>query len=74
MAKIKAKKIALTETEYRQAEYNYDGYCAACGEITASGGTEPDARNYTCDDCERRTVFGIQESLLMGFIEIAEED
>jgi len=39
------------------------GVCTACGAET--DGCEPDARNYECDDCGEREVFGAEELLLM---------
>lgn len=38
------------------------GFCIACGEDAE--GCEPDARNYPCEACEERAVFGAQELLL----------
>jgi predicted RNA-binding Zn-ribbon protein involved in translation (DUF1610 family) len=38
------------------------GICIACGEET--DGCEPDARNYLCDNCGERQVFGAEELLL----------
>ncbi len=40
------------------------GFCLACGE--QSSGCEPDARNYECDSCGQKQVFGAEELLLMG--------
>ena len=39
------------------------GFCIACGE--EAEGCELDARNYTCDSCGARKVFGASELLLM---------
>jgi hypothetical protein len=39
------------------------GICVACGEDAE--GCEPDARNYECESCGERQVFGAEE-LLMG--------
>jgi hypothetical protein len=51
-----------------------DGYCTACKAWTNFGGCEPDARNYVCDECGKRTVFGAEEAALMGLVEASEED
>jgi hypothetical protein len=40
------------------------GICLACGE--EQEGCEPDARNYECEACGERQVFGAEEALLMG--------
>lgn len=61
--------IELTESEYRLHEEEYNGFCLACG-ATAYGDTEPDARNYTCDECGEEKVFGIPELLLMSRVRL----
>lgn len=40
------------------------GFCLACG--NQQDGCEPDAREYKCEDCGERQVYGAQEVLLMG--------
>jgi len=37
------------------------GFCNACGEDAY--GVEPDARNYTCESCGEKQVFGAPEFL-----------
>jgi len=70
MNKIKIKRMNMSENEYRSYCNNDDGYCVNCGDITRFGMTEPDARRYPCDECGKNTVFGIEESLLCGYINI----
>jgi hypothetical protein len=41
------------------------GFCIACGEEAC--GVEPDARNYECEACGERQVFGAEE-LLIQFV------
>ena len=48
------------------------GYCIACGE-PASHGVEPDAREYTCGACKQNKVYGAEELVLMGLVDIEEE-
>jgi predicted RNA-binding Zn-ribbon protein involved in translation (DUF1610 family) len=43
------------------------GWCVACG--SEQDGVEPDARNYVCDACGERTVFGAEECLLNEWVE-----
>lgn len=43
---------------------DYRGFCRECG--TDAYGVEPDARNYECEDCGMREVFGAEEILIMG--------
>jgi hypothetical protein len=37
------------------------GICKACGKTASC--CEPDARNYTCDRCDKPAVFGAEELL-----------
>jgi hypothetical protein len=46
------------------------GYCLACGAEHYE--CEPDARNYTCDDCGLEQVFGLEELIMMGRITITD--
>ena len=39
------------------------GFCKSCGADHYS--CEPDARNYECDECGERQVFGAAEILLV---------
>ncbi len=39
------------------------GFCIECGED--ADGCEPDARNYECEVCGERKVFGAAEIMLM---------
>lgn len=39
------------------------GFCIACGH--EQDGCEPDARNYECESCGERKVFGAEELLIM---------
>jgi hypothetical protein len=45
-----------------QADDNL-GFCRACGEEAHS--VEPDARNYECECCGQKQVFGAEELLMM---------
>lgn len=42
------------------------GWCLTCGEEV--DGVEPDARKYTCEACEKPTVYGIEELLMMDLV------
>ena len=57
---------ALLDAVRRQA-FGTDnpGFCISCGE--EADGCEPDARNYPCESCGEREVFGAAELLLMGY-------
>lgn len=43
---------------------DYLGFCLACGE--EAYGVEPDAREYECESCGERKVYGAAELLIMG--------
>lgn len=62
--------IKLTEGEYVAATEDYLGYCTACGEERSE--CEPDARNYKCEGCGKPSVFGAEELMLMGDIELVD--
>ncbi len=65
--------MKMTEDQYREHTNDYDGYCRICKEVTAFGGTEPDARKYPCETCNTKAVYGVEEALMRGWIEIVEE-
>lgn len=66
------KKTTLSRDEFDEHEDMYDGYCTACGEWT-DGEVEPDATEYECPGCTAHSVFGAEEALLMGYVEIDDE-
>ena len=41
------------------------GFCIACG--ADADGCEPDARNYKCEECEEKQVFGAEEIMISCF-------
>lgn len=43
----------------RETTLDNPGFCISCGED--ADGCEPDARNYTCDVCGEKAVFGAEE-------------
>lgn len=62
----------LSSAEYRLYREGYWGYCIACEDWTADCGIEPDARDYECPACSDASVYGAEEALMMGFVEIGE--
>ena len=54
--------------DYQNATDLYEGWCAHCEEFTRSC-TEPDAEGYDCPNCEKNTVVGAENALIMGLIE-----
>jgi len=61
-------KFKMTESEYRENTNDYIGFCISCGEERDC--CEGDARNYPCENCDKDDVFGTEELLMMGRIEI----
>ena len=63
-------KFELSNHEIAQAitDSEYLGLCRACGSVAEQ--VEPDACNYKCHACGQMEVFGLEELLLMGEIEI----
>ena len=55
------EKLMVADDEHR-------GFCLACGQTAY--GVEPDARRYPCDHCEEPKVYGIEELLLMGILQV----
>jgi hypothetical protein len=64
--------VWLSPSEFQAACDAYEGICVECKEITNSG-VEPDARAYECESCGGRTVYGMEEALLMGLIAFTAE-
>lgn len=58
----------MSEEQYLSLCEESGGFCNNCGEEIY--GVEPDARNYHCDGCGENQVFGVEELLIMGDIEI----
>lgn len=60
--------VKCTEADYHSLD-NLGG-CLACGEH--QGGCEPDAENYECEGCGEFKVFGLEQLLLMGMLDITD--
>jgi len=65
--------IRLTEDEYVRLNESGGGACLACGEIH-EGGVEPDAEGYECYVCGARRVCGIEQCLILGRVELTDDD
>lgn len=64
-----ADKPTLTMEELDYARSNDEGFCRSCGKFTATG-VEPDAEHYECPVCGEREVFGAEQAVLLGLIEV----
>lgn len=49
---------------YDWGESDFIGFCLACG--AEQSGVEPDAEKYTCNECKKPEVYGIEQIILMG--------
>ncbi len=65
------KPIHISEAEYANLSENYGGFCIACAD--EAYGVEPDARQYQCESCGARGVYGVEELLIRGVIHFTEE-
>jgi hypothetical protein len=71
-------RLAVTEEMYRYMDENSQGICLRCRHT--ADGCEPDARRYNCEACEDETgkrsptVYGASELLVMGVLDITEDD
>ena len=67
-------KWQLSEAEIADAiiDREYLGLCRVCGSVAE--GVEPDARGYKCHACERPEVYGIEELLIMGELDMEGDD
>lgn len=55
--------LAAAEEEMVGPAITNPGFCLACG--NQQEGCEPDARNYECEECGERKVFGAAEIIIM---------
>ncbi len=62
----------ITFDEFFGEKDEYAGLCLACNEITTYG-VEPDGRRRECEQCGEPTVFGLEEAMIMGEIELMGE-
>ena len=62
----------MTLREFKDRAHDNEGGCLKCG--FEAYGVEPDARHYECEECGHDAVFGLEELLLMGRVEILEDE
>lgn len=62
-----AKRYVPNLDEIREMDRDCDGFCVACGMTQPA---EPDAVKYECEDCGKRLVFGAEQLLLRGLVEM----
>jgi hypothetical protein len=59
----------MSEDDFQDACNEDQGFCTVCREFTRDC-CEPDAECYACEECGEDTVFGAEQALIMGLIEI----
>ena len=62
----------MTDDEYTESTYGLGspGFCRACGEYDEYAGCEPDAEHYVCPSCGAPELFGLEQCLILGYVEI----
>ena len=60
----------FTADEYQDMIYGLsnEGWCLTCGELV--DGVETDARKYHCEVCDKKSIYGLEELLMMGILQI----
>lgn len=56
-------KITIEQIVEAIESGEYVGFCIACG--AEAYGVEPDAREYACEECGAKKVYGAEELLFM---------
>lgn len=64
-----ARRFTVTEAD---AWDGTRGICLHCGEL--ADGVEPDARRYRCECCSRSEVYGLEEAIIAGFVDIDDDE
>jgi len=65
-------QFELAQEEYQELQDSNGGFCIKCGSETY--GIEPDAHEYECEECGEKGVYGAEELMMMGLINITEEE
>lgn len=60
--------VGMPAAEFHHMNENSEGLCVACGSVAS--GVEPDAEKCECEGCGDPFVWGIEQLLIMGRVEI----
>jgi hypothetical protein len=60
---IAMAKVTIEQVMDAVESGDYVGFCLACG--AEAYGVEPDARKYTCEECDAPKVYGAEELLMI---------
>ena len=63
-------QISIAELTAKIVEECNVGMCRLCGQ--EAYGVEPDARNYRCEFCGAREVYGLEELLQMDEFDVTD--
>lgn len=63
MHKSVTLKRVVNAVKRAQSSCENPGFCVSCGH--KADGCEPDARGYECENCGKRSVYGVGELLMM---------
>ena len=58
-----ARKLSMKRIKNAAESGDSMGFCLACG--AEAYGVEPDAREYECEECGEKKVYGAEELLVM---------
>ena len=65
---MKTKPVPFYLIEDAIQEDDNIGFCLYCH--AEHYNIEPDAKGYACKDCDRNGVYGAEEILMMGFVDM----
>lgn len=65
-------KQSMSLEEFKEMHDCGFGICLNCGDVLQ--GIEPDAENYECPICFKHEVYGLDQALLIGQLELTGED
>lgn len=63
----------ITDEDYDEAVADNQGFCSNC-EAVVSENVEPDSYSIECPECGEEKMMGVEHALIMGEIEIYDED
>lgn len=66
------RHFSISEAHYEELSEENGGLCTSCG--NEQYGVEPDARRYKCEECGEHAVYGVEELLMMGQIDLDGDD
>jgi hypothetical protein len=60
----------LTVEQLEQSQFSLDnpGYCLACG--AEYNDCDPDTRKRECEECGERKVYGLEQLVMMGCVDV----